>query len=319
MSKPRELLKEKHIAFLLRLLREKEAYETVVTLPIRTNSYYWGLAALYLLGGMDRVNKEEIIDHIVKCQTEEGGFAGNLNSDAHIHQSLSAVQALILLDALDKIDQDKLVAWIQTLQKEDGSFMGDKWGEVDTRFPYCALATLSLLGRLDAINVEKAVERLKKCQNFDGGFGVIEGCESHAGQVFTAVGALKIANALDSIDKAGLGFWLSERQDPKGGFNGRPEKLPDVCYSWWVGAPIAMIGKENWVDADKLEEFVLSAQDVEDGGIADRPGNFADPFHTFLGPAGLTLFGKLPDVPKMDPVYALPVEVIERHFAKMKQ
>ena len=34
--------------------------------------------------------------------------------------------------------------------------------------------------------------------------------------------------------------WLSERQTKSGGLNGRPEKLPDVCYSWyiveWIGA-----------------------------------------------------------------------------------
>ena len=39
---------------------------------------------------------------------------------------------------------------------------------------------------------------------------------------------------------------------------------------------------------DKLEEFLLSSQDAEDGGIGDRPGNFADPFHTFLGIGGLS-------------------------------
>jgi geranylgeranyl transferase type-2 subunit beta len=67
-----------------------------------------------------------------------------------------------------------------------------------------------------------------------------------------------------------------------------------------------------------LEEFVLGSQDTEDGGIADRPGNVADPFHTFLGIGGLTLFGKLPGIPVMNAVYALPQEVVDRHFAKMK-
>ncbi|KAK8894096.1 hypothetical protein M9Y10_022528 [Tritrichomonas musculus] len=314
----RTLLKEKHIEFLLKLLNAKDSLEQMMTIPIRTNSYYWGLSALYLLRAMDRIDRNEIINYIKGCCAPEGGIGGNVGHDAHIHQTLSGIQTLILFDALDEIDHEPIVKWIASLQLEDGSFMGDKWGEVDTRFSYCALASLSLLGRLDAVDVKKAVEWVKKCQNFDGGFGVVEGCESHAGQVFTALGALTIANAIDIVDKDSLGFWLSERQDPKGGFNGRPEKLPDVCYSWWVGSSIAMINKKNWVDADKLEEFVLSAQDAEDGGISDRPGNFADPFHTFLGMAGLSLFGKL-DVPEMDPVYALPVEVLDRHWKKYKK
>jgi geranylgeranyl transferase type-2 subunit beta len=319
-NSPSVLLKDLHVSFLRRLLFSKGSYEQVLTFPIRTNTYYWGLSALYLLNGLNSIDsdaKSQIIDEIVQSQTSEGGLAGHVGGDAHIHYTLSGIQALILLDAFDRLNHDRIATWIATLQKEDGSFMADKWGEVDTRFVYCALASLSLIRHLEVVDVGKAVDWLRKCQNFDGGFGVVEGCESHAGQVFTCVGALAIANALEKIDKDGLGFWLSERQDPTGGFNGRPEKLPDVCYSWWVGAPIAIIGKQNWVDADKLEEFVLASQDPQDGGISDRPGNVADPFHTFLGVAGLSLFGKL-DVPRMNPIYALPIEVVERHFGSFE-
>ena len=66
--------------------------------------------------------------------------------------------------------------------------------------------------------------------------------ESHGAYVFCAVGSLKILDRLDLIDKEKLGMWLSERQTVKGGFNGRPEKLPDVCYSWWIYSSLLMIG-----------------------------------------------------------------------------
>jgi hypothetical protein len=32
-----------------------------------------------------------------------------------------------------------------------------------------------------------------------------------------------------------------------GGFNGRPEKLADACYSWWVGSSLAMIDRLHWI------------------------------------------------------------------------
>lgn len=309
------LLREKHVNFILYLMKQRDSFEYWMTLPIRTNNYYWGCSALYVMGAADKIDREDVIQYVKACQGENGGFGGNIGMDPHIHATLSAIQVLILIDALDTVDTTKTVEWIASLQNEDGSFNGDQWGEVDTRFAYCSLCALSLLNKLDVVDVKKCVEWLKKCQNFDGGFGCVDGCESHAGQVLTSLGALAIAGALNEIDKESLGFWLSERQDPSGGFNGRPEKLPDVCYSWWVGASIAIIGKEKWVDADKLEAFVLSAQDEELGGIADRPGDMADPFHTFLGTAGLSLFDRL-GIPKMDPVYALPVEVVQRHFAK---
>ena len=54
---------------------------------------------------------------------------------------------------------------------------------------------------------------------------------------------------------------------------GRPEKLPDVCYSWWVLASLKIIGRIHWIDKKKLEMFILACQDDETGGFADRPGD----------------------------------------------
>ena len=88
-----------------------------------------------------------------------------------------------------------------------------------------------------------------------------------------------------------LGDWLCERQLPSGGLNGRPEKLEDVCYSWWVLSPLAMIGRLGWVDADGLVKFILGCQDPDVGGIADRPDDKGDVFHTVFGIAGLSLLG----------------------------
>lgn len=84
---------------------------------------------------------------------------------------------------------------------------------------------------------------------------------------------------LHEIDADLLGWWLAERQLPSGGFNGRPEKLPDVCYSWWVLTSLRIIGRMQWIDADKLRSFILACQDSETGGFSDRPGDIVDPFH----------------------------------------
>lgn len=144
--------------------------------------------------------------------------------------------------------------------KDTGSFMGDEWGELDTRFLYGAFNALSLLGLLDTIDVPKAVSYIQKCENLDGAYGIRPGAESHAGQVFTCVAALAIAGRLDLVNKDRLGGWLSERQLENGGFNGRPEKLEDACYSWWVGSSLAMIDKLHWIDGKKLASFILRCQ-----------------------------------------------------------
>lgn len=40
--------------------------------------------------------------------------------------------------------------------------------------------------------------------------------------------------------------------------SGRPEKLPDVCYSWWVLASLKILGKVHWIDKVAKEQNKLS-------------------------------------------------------------
>jgi geranylgeranyl transferase type-2 subunit beta len=94
----------------------------------------------------------------------------------------------------------------------------------------------------------------------------------------------------------------------------------------------------SWIDGDKLATFILQCQGVESycvpcldlcgGGIADRPGNMVDIFHTFFGISGLSLLGYFSgtdwrpeeerdggervELPVIDPTYALPRDVVER-------
>lgn len=183
--------------------------------------------------------------------------------------------------------------------RETGTFAGDEWGEEDTRFLYAAFNALSLLHLLHLVDVPLAVDYIISCANFDGGYGVAPGAESHSGQIFTCLAALTIAGRIDVVDADRLGRWLSERQVEGGGLNGRPEKTEDVCYSWWVMSSLKMIGRLHWIDGEKLTRFILGCQDVERGGIADRPGDMVDVFHTHFGLAGLALL-KFPGLEEVD-------------------
>jgi geranylgeranyl transferase type-2 subunit beta len=128
-----------------------------------------------------------------------------------------------------------------------GAFAGDSSHlEYDTRFLYCAIQCLSLLSStstssnltdplqqdpLCRLDVEKTISAILACHNFDGGFGTDQGAESHASQAFVSIGALRILNAIDRLGDHGRRrheIWLSERQLPNGGLNGRPQKLEDV-------------------------------------------------------------------------------------------
>lgn len=317
-----KFLDEAHVAYIRKVSSDTSSFEFAVTQHLRMSGVYWGLTAMALLGRDLSVEMkgDEIVEWVLQCQHDNGGFGGNVDHDPHMLYTLSAVQILALFDKLDMIDRELVILYIASLQNEDGSFGGDKWGEVDTRFSYCALSALSILGALHSgsIDLKKAVEFIVKCKNFDGGFGAVPGAESHAGQIFCCIGALSIAGALEHVDIDLLGWWLSERQCDSGGLNGRPEKQADVCYSWWILSSLKILGRVSWIDGSKLIYFILKAQD-SDGGISDRPGNLADIFHTFFGISGLSLLGYFGGDEKyscfraIDPTYALPRDVVEKH------
>ena len=219
-----------HRAFIKRSSEDSESYAFAISEHLRMSGVYWGLSALYLVDALGDMDRDMIVDFVMSCQHEGGGFGGNVGHDPHMLYTLSAVQILVLFDALDRLEPEGVLRYVASLQQPDGSFFGDEWGEVDTRFSYCALCCASLLGRLDTLDVPLAAAYIKSCENFDGGFGCVPGGESHAGQVFTCVGALAIAGALEQCQRDLLGWWLCERQTPGGGLNGRPQKDADVCY-----------------------------------------------------------------------------------------
>ena len=182
------------------------------------------------------------------------------------------------------------------------------------------MAILKILGLLNEnyINLKKATEYVLSCQNFDGGFGSIPGAESHGAYCFVCIGFLSVTNQLNLINKVHTGQWLAERQTHLGGFNGRPEKLPDVCYSWWVLSSMFMIGAEDFIDKNLLIKFILECQDEELGGIGDRPGNCHDVFHTFFGLCGLSLLG-YGELNLIDPTYAIQKENMKSFLPEEKK
>ncbi len=309
----KSLLIEKHTNYIKDLFRKPVYLEHWMADHLKMNALYWGICALFLMHQEGAFKKEDVVSFIMKCYDEKyGGFGSAPKHDAHILSTLSALQVLKLYNSLDVLSEDqrsKTVGFIKSLQLPDGSFEGDRFGEVDTRFVYTAIQSLAILEELDKSIVDPAVEFIIRCQNFDGCFGMVPGAESHAAQAFTCLGTLAICNALNKIRKPEtLEWWLSDRQTESGGLNGRPEKLPDVCYSWWVLSCLSILDKLDYIDAPSLIKFILQAQNEEIGGIADRPGNECDVYHTFFGMAGLSLM-KRGDLLPIDPIYGLPTKV----------
>lgn len=157
------LLAHKHVQYIVDFALSEGSLEHILTEHFKMSGIYWSLTALYLLGALDRLDRDKIIDWVLSCQHACGGFGASERHDPHMLYTLSAVQILALYDRLDALDAGKVAAYVAGLQREDGAFTGDGWGEVDTRFSYCAISCCSLLGRLDALDLPKAVEFVLRC------------------------------------------------------------------------------------------------------------------------------------------------------------
>lgn len=294
-----EFIKEKHKRYLLSLEEDKE--KTLASFraeSIRMGGVYWGLSSLLLLGmHVNETQRLKLKQFILSCFDEaEGGFGWSTGHDAHITSTHYAVLIFEQLELeFDANLTERILHFVSSNQNPDGSFQCDRWGETDLRFAYDAVCVLSLLDKKawkSRINFVRLIEWINSCQNMgDGGFGPSPGLESHAAYTFCAIGALSLAGEEISYRNR-LTYWLCERQTVAGGFNGRPEKAPDVCYSWWILSSLGMLGKANLIDLEALCSFILRSQEPDTGGIADRPKCVPDVFHTFFGLAALSLIDR---------------------------
>ena len=164
-------LEEEHVKYIQKVSQDTTSFEMVVMQHMRMSGVYWGTTAMALLGRnlKSDMKSDDIVEFVLSCQYDNGGFGGNVGHDPHMLYTLSALQVLAICDKLDLIDKEKVIEYVASLQNVDGSFNGDIWGEIDTRFSYCALQIFSLLGALhsNCFNLDKAVEFVAKCRNFD--------------------------------------------------------------------------------------------------------------------------------------------------------
>ncbi|KAF3505469.1 hypothetical protein F2Q69_00000493 [Brassica cretica] len=91
---------------------------------------------------------------------------------------------------------------------------------------------------------------------------------------------------------------------------------PGVGLAWLVPGGcvkdnLIMIDRVHWIDKAKLVKFILDCQDLENGGISDRPEDAVDIYHTYFGVARLSPL-EYRGVKAIDPAYALPADVINR-------
>ncbi|CAC5412231.1 PGTB1 [Mytilus coruscus] len=316
-------LKKKHIKFFERCLQ---------ILPSRYCSLdnnrmtvgFFGISGLDMLDSLDVLenDKENIINWIYSLQLlpddidsniHQCGFRGSTTlgnpfkaeearkhpiplDSGHIANTYTALLSLIILgNDLSGVDKRSVTTGLRYLQQEDGSFCCVPEGsENDMRFVYCACCISYILDDWRGVNKDKAVQFIKNSMSYEGGIGQGPGTEAHGGSTFCAIAALvlmdKLYEAFNEKEIKRLKQWCISRQQT--GFQGRPNKPVDTCYSFWVGATLKLLDMFELTDKGFNRGYMLETQNSITGGFAKWPDHTPDALHAYFGVCGMSLVGE---------------------------
>eukprot|EP01039_Chlorochromonas_danica_P005664 gene5664-6246_t len=222
-------------------------------------------------------------------------------------------------------------------------------GDDLTRVNRQAIAQAKILNLWDAIAIGPCVEYIRSCWSYEGGFGLHPYSEAHGGATYCALASLALLDELDTVltpyEQQAVITWCEQRQlDHRGsgggggggdggggggdggggggGFQGRANKAADSCYSYWIGASLAILGVFPQSDQQSTRAFLLDqCQRGKMGGFAKSPDQgYPDLIHSFYSLAWLALCQQQQqqgeqeeqEVKALDPLLAIPMEAAKR-------
>lgn len=130
-------------------------------------------------------------------------------------------------------------------------------------------------------------------KRYDYGFSQHTDAECHGGTTFCALAALQLSGQLSRLDATtieGIKRWCLMRQ--MGGFQGRPNKIVDTCYSFWIGAALSILNAFELSNYEANRAYIMETEDNVMGGFSKWPHNSTDPFHTYMGICGLSFLNE---------------------------
>lgn len=302
-----------------------------------------GLDILDDLGSLTDAHKNDIIEWVYRlqlvpsdnCPVHKCGFMGSTTvihlknhpgcdkyCESNVAMTYMALCILITLgDDLSRVEKSAVLRGVGSLQKSDGSFKSNyEYGESDLRFVYCSLAICNILNDSSNIDVDGAIKFISNCLNYDGAFGQNPETESHGGSTYCAIASLSLLGELNIVlnksKSRTLERWAVNRQTSSGGFQGRPNKDADTCYSFWLGATLSIMGSLGRINKEKNRDFILTNASPITGGFSKNFDAIPDPMHTCLSLCGLSLIGE----EKLNPIDpALNITVRAANYLKKIQ
>ncbi|KAK0648925.1 terpenoid cyclases/protein prenyltransferase alpha-alpha toroid [Cercophora newfieldiana] len=211
---------------------------------------------------------------------------------------------------VEDIDVEGLASYIQRSQTYDGGFAGSSSEEPHAGYAYCAVNALSLLDRplegSDAFHDSKILR-----SGIRDVPGLMHWLASRQFVYLTNDSESDEDDAVNFVLPESLAVLSLEDNQRHVGVNGRCNKAADTCYSWWVGASLASLGREELISREPSRRFLLEKMQHRIGGFGKNPGSPPDLYHACFGLAILGVFAE-EGLSKVDSGLAVPIETVRK-------
>ncbi|KAI8950512.1 terpenoid cyclases/Protein prenyltransferase [Xylaria longipes] len=279
-----------------------------------------------------RVDRVRTLAWLKRLQREDGSFGEVLTDDGRVaggrdmrYCYIAAIIRWALGGAegdrsLD-FDVDALVGHIRRAQTFDGGMSESSLHESHSGYAYCAVAALALL---DSANpdpsapphryIHAGIPSIPSLVHFlvgrqfaysDPRDGDDDGDDGDDNNAPTDLSSLSLSDAVPHL----------------AGFNGRLNKLPDTCYTWWNSGALSLLGEDGLVSRGPARRFILEKTQHLIGGFAKHPGGPPDVYHAYMGLAALSTMAGAegePGLRKFDPSLCASADTAQR-IAKARE
>ncbi|KAF4552375.1 Prenyltransferase and squalene oxidase repeat-containing protein 2 [Elsinoe fawcettii] len=291
--------------------------------PANLPATYFALCLLLILDDdFSRLDRRRCLDWLPQLQRDDGSFGETIvngvvsgGMDSRFGYCASGIRYMLAgssqpgQERQGDINADKLVECICSAESYDGGISDSPFHEPHAGYTYCGLGALSFLDRLSISASTSAKETrgpttpdstikwlvsrqtatLTEEDSFDTLHDETDTPETcHDAHTF-------VAPARIPTDTGKLSFSTrptrSFAQDWVG-LNGRPNKIADTCYAFWVGGALHLLDAGQLVEEERISKWLLErTAHPALGGFGKHAGELPDVYHSYLGLAALSLMG----------------------------
>ncbi|XP_072960011.1 protein farnesyltransferase subunit beta [Typha angustifolia] len=134
--------------FLLRMKDSSGAFRMHDGGEIDVRACYTAISVASLLNILDIELAEDLGSYILRCQTYEGGIAGEPHSEAHGGYTFCGLATMILINEADKLDLPGLMGWVAFRQGVECGFQGRTNKLVDGCYSFWQGGVFALMQKL---------------------------------------------------------------------------------------------------------------------------------------------------------------------------